>query len=711
MSGIFVNYRSGPHAAAVEAVHLELEQQFGPGRVFLDQPSIEIGDRYPDVLRRQVLAHDVLLVVIHRGWLDDRDDSGTRLIDRDRDWVREEIEIAIGAGKPVVPVLLGDAAPPMPRDLPRSIRELALRQVHRIRRGSFGPDLDRLVGRLEPHVSTDWQPPTGPAERPPRRPSRPLVGLVAALAIALLVTPTILVLTLSDSLDRRAWRDLEVVGQLSMIFLAIPLVAVAVVFPFRPLFLRSDRLHHVWSMVRYRQFAVPVVAFGLLSSTVVAVLAAEERWRTALPIALGVDFVAFVLLTRWLAYEEEREEDDQRTWPQPLVSPVDGTPVDGFRRAVAMLRARSVEWTGRLSREQRDRSWWVMDQMCDAVPALLARTRRGRFRWLIDDHPWWACCYAVWIAATMGPFVAVAADWVRAGRPARVGSYPLLGLRTLAAPATAVMPIVFAAGLAAICLANLDLWCRLRRWHDLLLVDEIRQDLAEFAVRFHLDELARVPWSHLRDVDGPATEIPVLLRGLAGGGADQRPIVDRLDARLLRHGTVGEAAASAVTFLANLAAARHLTTCTRQRLATLLARLATTGPDVADPADPTADPADPTAGTVADPVRRTAVEARLAVAGVTPRLLGRLRTEDSADEPMIVSLAAAVPSAVDARLVAALEDLAAQQDHPCGPAAAMVAADHRRSTAPPVAARRAAVELAAGAMCHATHRGEVTMGG
>jgi hypothetical protein len=45
--------------------------------------------------------------VVHREWLTERDEDGTRLLDRERDRVREEIELGLSSGRTIIPVLPG----------------------------------------------------------------------------------------------------------------------------------------------------------------------------------------------------------------------------------------------------------------------------------------------------------------------------------------------------------------------------------------------------------------------------------------------------------------------------------------------------------------------------------------------------------------------------------------------------------------------------
>lgn len=149
MPGVFVNYRTADNGWAAARVHEALEHTFGRG--FLDVRSMPPGSRYPDELRAGIESADVLLVLIGSDWLAAGDD-GVRLVDRERDWVREEIEQALARDILIVPVLLDDANLPEPLALPKSIREVIRRQATRLTRRDAGGDLRSLLGRLAQQV-------------------------------------------------------------------------------------------------------------------------------------------------------------------------------------------------------------------------------------------------------------------------------------------------------------------------------------------------------------------------------------------------------------------------------------------------------------------------------------------------------------------------------------------------------------------------------
>jgi TIR domain-containing protein len=129
---IFINYRRGDDAGFTQAPYLRLEDEFAGG--FMDvEGHIKPGDDFVDVLKTQVIATDVLLVVIGPRWADL---LAARHGDPD-DFVAIEIKAALDQGKRVIPVLVGGASMPRADVLPEEIRPLARRNAVGLRPERF----------------------------------------------------------------------------------------------------------------------------------------------------------------------------------------------------------------------------------------------------------------------------------------------------------------------------------------------------------------------------------------------------------------------------------------------------------------------------------------------------------------------------------------------------------------------------------------------
>jgi hypothetical protein len=126
------------------------------------------GTHYPTEIWAALRKATVLVAVIGPRWLTATDPSGTRLIDREQDWVRRELAFAFTQGITVLPVLLKDtpedAGQPLPDELPDTVRRLATIQSCTISQRTLGPDLARLGERLAPLLA-DGRPAAAPPQQ------------------------------------------------------------------------------------------------------------------------------------------------------------------------------------------------------------------------------------------------------------------------------------------------------------------------------------------------------------------------------------------------------------------------------------------------------------------------------------------------------------------------------------------------------------------
>jgi ABC-type multidrug transport system ATPase subunit len=147
---IFINYRREDDPGFAQALFQRLESAFDSRQLFMDvEGQLKPGDNYGIVLRNKVASCDVLLAVIGPRWLAASDENGRRRLGNPDDWVRTEIASALEAGKTVIPVLVGGAAPPRENDLPEPLKPLSQRQAVRINAESFKSDSQRLVRHLQ----------------------------------------------------------------------------------------------------------------------------------------------------------------------------------------------------------------------------------------------------------------------------------------------------------------------------------------------------------------------------------------------------------------------------------------------------------------------------------------------------------------------------------------------------------------------------------
>ncbi|MGH8563978.1 MAG: toll/interleukin-1 receptor domain-containing protein [Gammaproteobacteria bacterium] len=174
---IFVSYRRSDSAGATGRLTDRLRQRFGEGQVFRDLDGIEAGADFARAILDAIRASSVLLLIIGRSWTDSRHPDGRRRLDDSEDYVRREIEAALEAQIPVIPVLVEGAAMPSARELCPALAALALRHAHELTDKRWDYDCGRLLDHLQtalgvepveeegprlPPPTFDWRPPPSP---------------------------------------------------------------------------------------------------------------------------------------------------------------------------------------------------------------------------------------------------------------------------------------------------------------------------------------------------------------------------------------------------------------------------------------------------------------------------------------------------------------------------------------------------------------------
>jgi len=148
VSTIFINYRREDSISTAGRLYDRLAQAFGQKDVFMDVDHIPAGVDFVAHLDSQIAACDVILVIIGKAWLNARDDSGQRRLDKPDDFVAIEIAAALARNIRVVPVLVDGAEMPRASELPDGLKPLARRQAIELRQNQFGRDVDALMERL-----------------------------------------------------------------------------------------------------------------------------------------------------------------------------------------------------------------------------------------------------------------------------------------------------------------------------------------------------------------------------------------------------------------------------------------------------------------------------------------------------------------------------------------------------------------------------------
>jgi hypothetical protein len=164
---IFMSYRREETAYPAGWLFDRLADRFGPGQVFKDVDSIELGDDFVEVITAAVGSCDVLLALIGDAWLTITDAHGRRRLDDPDDFVRLEIEAALTRKVRVIPILVDGARMPRADELPDSLAGLVRRQALELSPARFDFDTGRLLKVLDRTLTevraTQEQAPSTPA--------------------------------------------------------------------------------------------------------------------------------------------------------------------------------------------------------------------------------------------------------------------------------------------------------------------------------------------------------------------------------------------------------------------------------------------------------------------------------------------------------------------------------------------------------------------
>ena len=147
--GVFISYRREDSGGSARSIYDRLRKQLGENNVFIDVIDINIGLDWTERLELAIGSCDVLIAVIGRDWISCLDESKTRRLDKDNDYVRFEIRTALMRNIPVVPVLVERAIMPSATELPDDLRKLPYRQGFTVTVERLDSDVAALAVELE----------------------------------------------------------------------------------------------------------------------------------------------------------------------------------------------------------------------------------------------------------------------------------------------------------------------------------------------------------------------------------------------------------------------------------------------------------------------------------------------------------------------------------------------------------------------------------
>ena len=150
---IFISYRRSDSNNITGRIYDRLAQHFGREAIFKDVDSIPLGVDFRQHLHSAVGECEILLVIIGKSWLAATDEQGAKRLHKESDFVRIEIEAALGRNISVIPVLVENSEIPQSSELPASLANLAFRNGIQVRHDpDFHRDMDRLIRDIEEHL-------------------------------------------------------------------------------------------------------------------------------------------------------------------------------------------------------------------------------------------------------------------------------------------------------------------------------------------------------------------------------------------------------------------------------------------------------------------------------------------------------------------------------------------------------------------------------
>jgi hypothetical protein len=151
-SAIFISYRRGEGTPYAGRLYDQLAAQFGEDRVFMDLDTIEPGDDFIEVITDYVSSCSIVIALIHKAWVDAKDDDGRRRLLNPEDFVSLEISTALQRNIRVIPVLVQGASMPRSQVLPESLSTLSRRNALELSDTRWRSDVNKLIKVLEKYL-------------------------------------------------------------------------------------------------------------------------------------------------------------------------------------------------------------------------------------------------------------------------------------------------------------------------------------------------------------------------------------------------------------------------------------------------------------------------------------------------------------------------------------------------------------------------------
>lgn len=169
---VFISYRIAESWGGAAYLRDQLADSFGAENVFLSQHDLQPGMNWLEEIKVRRASCNVLLSLIGPQWKSIMiGHMQSALIEPAKDYVRFEIEYALkpNSGIRVIPVLMGDAQPLKPEELPRSLHALAEIEAAQLRPERLKDDVAALIRRLTAIAEEQPEPTPTPITGPDRK--------------------------------------------------------------------------------------------------------------------------------------------------------------------------------------------------------------------------------------------------------------------------------------------------------------------------------------------------------------------------------------------------------------------------------------------------------------------------------------------------------------------------------------------------------------
>lgn len=145
---VVISYRKGLHAVEAERLQAALEKRLRRVAILLDADQTTARSAWADAIASFTPGQTALLVIASESLIDQRAETGLRLLQSPDDPMRRELEAALAQKIAIVPVVVDGANPLSVARLPDELWPVFLQPAARFREDTAEEDADRLAARI-----------------------------------------------------------------------------------------------------------------------------------------------------------------------------------------------------------------------------------------------------------------------------------------------------------------------------------------------------------------------------------------------------------------------------------------------------------------------------------------------------------------------------------------------------------------------------------